>query len=276
MKVDNLVLDSLFDESPSIENPEINKIIDDVFDGKDNSAKKAIKIEVLAPGKFSKEDSSEEELEENQKKIEALLKEAVGSEAVEKVLTSIEEEEKFSDYIDDSIFMRNQDIDLTGIEAALIRGCRIEKRLNAYRNKSEQCKKECEKLMEYEFFQSLNRVMEEKDKVEVFEKNEKIPYIISEDEYIIIKDNIENFYKERLDALKDLTYINKSESYIIVGENLEGEERIIGFIDSKEKALDYFNEIDLNNKSLSLANIEFLQEESQKIILDYEIIKIIK
>lgn len=276
MKIDNLVIDSLFEESLSDENTEVSEMINEVFNG-NNTHKKSIRIEVIAPNQKSEDNVSEEELIESRERLETMLKEAVGSNAVEKVLDNIESEEKFSDYIDDAIYMRNQDINLSGIEGALIRGCRIEKRLNFYRNKSEECQKECEKLMEYEFFQSLAKVMEEESKeIDVFDEDKKIPYAVTEEEYLIIKGNVENFYKERIDALKDNTIINNIESYIIVGETIEGEERIIGFINDMEEASTLFEEINLNNKSLSLANIEFLEEEDNRIILNYDILETIK
>lgn len=272
MKVDNLLIDSLFEDSLSDENKDVNKIIDEVFS--DNSEKKkTVKIEILGPNGLA---SNSEKALENQERIEAMLKEAVGSETVERVLSNIEEEEKFSDYIDDAIFMRNQDVDLTGIEGALIRGCRIEKRLTFYRNQSELCKKNCEKLMEYEFFQSLNRMMEEQGEVDIFEENKKIPYIISEEEYLLIKSEIEDFYQERLENLKEEATILNEKSYIIVGENLEGEERILGFIEEEKSALELFDKSTLSNKSLSLAKLEYLEEEESKIILNYEIVEIIK
>lgn len=276
MKIDNLVIDSLFEESLSDENTEVSEMINEVFNS-NNAHKKSIRIEVIAPNQKNENNVSEEELIENRERLETMLKEAVGSNAVEKVLDNIESEEKFSDYIDDAIYMRNQDINLSGIEGALIRGCRIEKRLNFYRNKSEECQKECEKLMEYEFFQSLAKVMEEEStEIDVFDEDKKIPYAVTEEEYLIIKDNVENFYKERIDALKDNTIINNIESYIIVGETIEGEERIIGFINDMEEASTLFEEINLNNKSLSLANIEFLEEEDNRIILNYDILETIK
>lgn len=275
MKIDNSVIDSLFEESLSDENTEVNEMIDEVFGSSNN--KKSIRIEVIAPNKIKGDNIFEEDSEEeSREKIEQMLKEAVGSVAVDKVLSDIETEEKFSDYIDDSIYMRNQDINLTGIESALIRGCRIEKRLNSYRSRSEECKKECEKLMEYEFFQSLAKVMDEEKEIDLFEENKKIPYTVTEEEYLIIKDNIENFFKERLKELRKDALIKEEKSYIIVGETEEGEERIVGFIDDITKAQKVFESTNLDNKSLSLAIIEYLEEDTNKIILDYEILDTIK
>lgn len=275
MKIDNSVIESLFEESLSDENTEVNEMIDEIFGSGTN--KKSIRIEVIAPNKIKGDNIFEDDNEEeNKEKIEQMLKEAVGSVVVDKVLSDIETEEKFSDYIDDSIYMRNQDINLTGIESALIRGCRIEKRLNSYRNRSEECKKECEKLMEYEFFQSLARVMDEENDIDLFEESKKIPHTVTEEEYLIIKDNIENFFKDRLKELRKDALIKEEKSYIIVGETEEGEERIIGFIEDIVKAQEAFENSNLDNKSLSLAIIEYLEEEANKIILDYEILNTIK
>ena len=118
--------------------------------------------------------------------------------------------------------------------------------------------------------------MDEENDIDLFEESKKIPHTVTEEEYLIIKDNIENFFKDRLKELRKDALIKEEKSYIIVGETEEGEERIIGFIEDIIKAQETFENSNLDNKSLSLAIIEYLEEEANKIILDYEILNTIK